>query len=554
MPDFHVRQVAVPLFGVVEVPVREPFHGTFADATWPEGSWRIDDDVLDNIAVEFDEDLEGSASELRRYCSGRFRSKTKGPSGNRLGTIGEALVWLSLDGPSGKLLRVVDWKPAGGTAIKGVRYVQPDFIERDGSVDAAVEVKSTEQVQFRHMTEVRNWQQILACAGVAACRSAALEQLGASGTPTPLHRLELQGGEIIPFPVGRGSAIAVLARDGRIDTLRADPRYKTPPACRTAKPARDCWRCMAPNGNNADLTLVRMDNSPDRLPLVGGGGERAAGWTEAYFQWTRALWARDEGQVGRRARELAGLTEYWLDEALPRGADPVPLLAFWGSYLLDAASQRGLAGAAAESPLPTLADWAGENAWSRCPPEEPASQTVAPEQFGSSPAFLSRGQLRRLRIQPSSGAQSVLVDIDSNRCESRVLDPEISLRQEMTLPAAEKLAAQAAAAALVAAGWLDPGALTDTTLRVPLRKVYATLGEARRDLGWALIWQAPEESEPYHYIRAWWHYLRHPFWRPFRFEWGFPLGPGPALRVRVTRSGRAVATCEVLDTRERFRG
>lgn len=543
MDSFRVRQGSIPLFGVVEADDPESFHAAFSDPTWSEATWEISEDILDLIAVEFDEDLDGSSSELRRYCNGKFRSKTRGPSGNRLGTIGEALAWLAFDGPKGRLIRVVDWKPTLGKVVKGVRYLQPDFIERVGGVDGVVEVKSTEQLRYRRMVQANKWQQIVACAGVYACRQEAMEQIGFSGGPTPVHSLVLTGGEVIPFPAARGSAIAVLARDGRVESLRGDDRFRTPPTCRGATPSRDCWRCLSPNGTANDVTLVRMDNAPGHLPVIGSG-ERSGAWAAAYFGWARALWSRDEELVGRAANELARAVEHWVDDVLPEGVDPLPIITFWGSYLHDGARQRGLGGSAGEPVLPSLADWAGGESWSPVRPAEARATLVGLNQLYGAGRPSDLEQIHRLRVSLPEGRGSLVVDADATTCQCRALDADAEFGRHITVEVASVLAAKAAAGALVAGGWLDASALQDPSLRVPLRAVQARLGDHVTHLGWVPRWPEPDADGGWHEVRAWWHHVRPRIWHPFPPGWGMPLEPGPRLRLRVTTSGRATATCD----------
>ncbi len=547
MPVFHVRKGRLPLFGCVEANNQEPFFDSFSNTSWPTSNLDVDDVALDLIAVEFDEDLDGSAAELERYCAGKFRAKTKGPGGNRLGNIGEALVWLSFGGPQNGLVRVVSWKPASGPVVQGTRYVQPDFLELSGAT-TAVEVKSTEQLVFREMASAGLWQRLRACAGVSKCRSEALEQIGLAGATVPNHKLVTRGGAIVPFPAGSGAAIAVLVRDGRTAGFQGNPRFRQPPQCRLASTPRDCWKCMSPSGQPCDITIVRMDNQPGHLPLAGGG-ESGKDWAAPYARWSHAIWSRNANAVSAATQQLTDGVRGWVRATRATPADRELLLSFWGSYLSDVACQHGMPTAAAQ--LPTFANVVTGDEWRPAAVEEPtAILTSAQALAGSGQRARDRGAAR-LMLSDDGGGASVVLTFSEATCSARGLAVDARLGGFISEEQAVRLAGKVTVAALVATGWLHPNALSIPDLRIPLRAVKVTWGKETYDLGWV------EENEPTPEAHSawrdsprhawWWPYWEHKT-RPFVRRWAFPMGWLPRCRVRVTRSGRCLVDCTIPKT------
>ncbi|WP_297471424.1 hypothetical protein, partial [Acidithiobacillus sp.] len=106
MPTFNVKQVDIPLFGVVENSNQAGWWAAFSNAaqTIPV---TVDDEVLEIIATDLALDAEGIAVDAERYVNGRYRSKARGLGGSRLGDIGEILTFLVYRASGSQIERVV---------------------------------------------------------------------------------------------------------------------------------------------------------------------------------------------------------------------------------------------------------------------------------------------------------------------------------------------------------------------------------------------------------------------------------------------------------------
>ena len=72
----------------------EAFWHQFADNKSAARSVRIREGSLEVLADGLELDADGMAFDLERYVQGKYRSKAKGPGGNRLGDFGECLTYL----------------------------------------------------------------------------------------------------------------------------------------------------------------------------------------------------------------------------------------------------------------------------------------------------------------------------------------------------------------------------------------------------------------------------------------------------------------------------
>lgn len=126
MPTFEVRQIEVPLFGVVEAPNQAPWLNAFPAAT-ATTRVQVDAAALDTIASDLELDAEGLAADAERYVNGSYRAKARGMGRSRLGDLGEILTFLVNRMPGQEIVRVVSWNAGIGQAIKGSRFPQPDF-------------------------------------------------------------------------------------------------------------------------------------------------------------------------------------------------------------------------------------------------------------------------------------------------------------------------------------------------------------------------------------------------------------------------------------------
>jgi len=334
---FYVKQVDTPLFGVVEDSNQSKWHSHFSSGT-STITVELDHSTIDTIAEDLELDIDGLAVDADRYAQGLYRSKARGLTGSRLGDIGEIISFLINAHQYKAITRVVSWRAGAGQTIKGSRFPQPDFLVTDTTgLAAALEVKSTEVFDFidwRDNTKSRRFLQ--PCSSVAGCREQALPHLGFVGHVPAVqrHNLVIKDGTIVPFPVAKGIANAVLALDGRMNSFRTDTRFRTPPICRSEH--RNCWNCV-PEG--CHFVIVKMPNAPGMLSL-GGPTENNEGWIHAYARWTKALASQNPYAVDRETGNLAGHLETWLH---PQGVAYSDMLSeFWMTYLWNSTRSRGL--------------------------------------------------------------------------------------------------------------------------------------------------------------------------------------------------------------------
>lgn len=534
VPTFEVKQVTVPLFGVVEAPNQAAWFSAFAAAS-ATTQVQVDEAALNLIAEELELDADGLAADAERYVSGQYRAKARGMGGSRLGDLGEVLTFLMNRVPSREIVRVVSWRAGANQPVKGSRFPQPDFIVTDASGSAAaLEVKSTEAFDFITLRDTpKKWTWLQPCSSVAGCREQALPQLAyVAGALTPQqHSLVLRAGTVVPFPVGKGVGAAVIAVDGRTSGLRSDPKFRTPKSCRQA--SRDCWSCIPPA---CHFVLVTMPNAPGLLSLAGAGGGGSAGWLRAYQRWSQALRARDIFAVRRTVAELAEGVTTWLTS--PDLAEPDVLRAFWGSYLLDAMRSRGL-----DVEVPGQLGDLGRSGlgfdWSPAALAEPTNREATIEEIAGVIAngreslvpFAMSARLRR----DDRAADSLSVAVSSEFVEFRLASNVWWTTGAVeTIESASTVATRLFSVALEASGFpvpADGGA-------VPLRELVAQVGDLPIRLGWESKPAAPRSA-------SWRSWLRHwPFW----FEadpWPWPPWPvllalgDPRVRLRVLRDGRA---------------
>lgn len=90
VPTFEVKQVTVPLFGVVEAPNQAAWLSALAAAS-ATTHVQVDEAALNLIAEELELDADGLATDAERYVSGQYRAEARGMGGSRLGDLGEVL-------------------------------------------------------------------------------------------------------------------------------------------------------------------------------------------------------------------------------------------------------------------------------------------------------------------------------------------------------------------------------------------------------------------------------------------------------------------------------
>lgn len=495
----------------------------------------IDSAALDLIADELEIDAEGLVADADRYVQGLFREKAQGLGGSQLGDLGEVLAFLVNRAIQGRqILRVVSWKHGKDRPLKGGRFPRPDFIVRENGRHAALEVKSTEAFDFIQLRDMsKTYTQLKPCAAVARCRNNALEQLGFVGSnvvPQP-HLLKIKGGNSVPFPVGQGIAVAVLATDGRVSSLRTDGRYRTPPACRNAPRTRGCWSCVGPDDH---IVLVTMPNDPGRLSLAGEPGNGDIRWFEAYQRWARALHSREPRGVQAATSVLSTAVDDWLG---PRDAqrERAVLKGFWGSYLGDVTRRYGLE-ITVPSAFGDLANTAPSFGWERAElPESPVRETTFDEIRGAL-TQPRNGQSQWLAARvPSEQQETETLSLGLTETEVRFAlltdiwwnDGIIETERE-----ASSIAARLVSLALTLSGWAGP--IGDFS-HMPMKAISANVGDAKVSLGWTVrsAITSPDAWRPL------------PLW-PFMFHPRFGLSWPPLLAigdsravVRVWPDGRA---------------
>lgn len=330
------KQHFAKLFGELEVTDLEPWHAKFSSAS--SVTIECDEDVLELIAEELELDSDGLLSAAHRYVSGVLRPKAKGMAGMQLGDLGEVLAYLLMRKAGEIPIRVVSYELADGQGNKG-DFPRPDFLLEDGGGGLfAVEVKSTQAFVYHDLLEVNQWMFLQPCRGVEACRDEALRQLGYvdGNLATPKHMLVTNKRRVVPFPATEGRAIAILMQDGRVSSLRSDPRYKTPPQCRDAKISRDCWDCVK---SSDQVVAVTLSNNPGQIPLAGGINGDSSNWITAYRRWTQALQMHEGTAVRQTSFKLVHETRTWLEARIEARGDEAQNLTnselqdFWASHI-----------------------------------------------------------------------------------------------------------------------------------------------------------------------------------------------------------------------------
>ncbi len=366
------------------------------------------------------------------------------------------------------------------------------------------------------------------CSSVAACRKQALPQLAfVGGTPTAQqHSLVVQNGTVVPFPVGKGIATAVMAVDGRTNTLRGDPKYKTPKVCREAK--RDCWSCLP---SNCHFIVVTMPNAPGMLSLGGADNGGSENWLLAYRRWGQALASWNIFAVQSSVNALAEAVVTWLGDAV----DAVPadvLRGFWGSYLGDAMRSRGFDVNVPEA-LGDLSRNAPNFDWIAAAVAEPVCregsydniERLIYQGYDSVTPFMVSVNLR----QNGNYTESITIRSYGDLVEFHFVS-ETWWKHEGVV-SVELASSIATSLMLLVTNALDR-APPVADFKVPLREVAAQVGEHRIRLGWEskpMSWDSLLLMEYLH-----WHYYK------MRQTWPLLLMIGdPRVRLCVMPDGRA---------------
>lgn len=532
---FHLKQLEVPLFGVLDVRDQTKwltaFRGMSAQSLLP---LTIDEAAYEVIADELELDSDGLIADTARYAAGLYRTKTRGIGGSQLGNLGEVLVFLLNRASRKEIVRVMSWKPAQTQLIKDARFPQPDFIVRDSAgVQAALEVKSTEAFNYIELLKKNKWTWLQPCSKVAERRNEALPQLGFVNNvfTKPNHSLVGSGGKIVPFPVGAGIAAAVLTVDGRINTIRSHPTFRTPRECR---PVHDCWTCV-PQGCN--FVVVTMPNEPGKLSLAGYEANGNKDWLTCYRRWATALIAHDLPAIKKSLEELCYSIEEWLSTDKMQ-QDKEILLAFWGSYLHDCISTRGV-----DVQLP----------------EKLRKRNLANLGFDWIPGILSEPICRRTTLDDLSR----VLQNASEHSESFALSVDLAEQEDIPRSLAVEVANGFLTLRLASNVWWGSLSVEDASHAskiaaeliqivlklfnsgisspesfppIPLKAINAQVGEDSILLGW----QAMEKDSTFDYdSRILWYKLMKKYWFIYpRERYLFRLGI-PKFRLRVFPDGRA---------------
>ncbi len=525
MVKFRVKRVQTSLFGVVEAANKDPWWRTFSGS----GSTfdiELDGEAVVLIAEQLELHAKCLAGDALEYVRGEYHPKTRGMGGSQLGNFGEVLTYLLNRGMGRGIVRVVSWRPGGQQERKGSRFPQPDFLIQQDEEMGALEVKSTEAFDFLKLRNTtKKWTLLQPCEGVARCRSDALPQLGYSNgvVASQQHSLVVRGGTVVPFPVGRGEAVAVLAVDGRSTALREYPKYKTPKSCREAK--RNCWTCV----DDSDVVVVEMPNAPGRLSLAGGSERGSGAWFQAYQRWGQALAIRDVQATSSALSELSNTTLAWLDERDDQESARV-LRAFWGSYLQDAMRTRGIA--VEVEGFGRLDDEGRDLDWTPVSLAEPTvreasfSELVRVANLATADvpvrisARLEGDEFERGSVALAMSPESIEVTLTSKAWWER--------RAVETDEDASRVAAQLVDIAVRLAGYRAQLPFVRS-----LRALKARVGDGQIRIGWAPKRGAPDS-------RQWHRFARLGFGRPLRPLWSMLLFLGDSrVRLYVLPDGRA---------------
>jgi hypothetical protein len=402
--QFNVKLVDAPLFGPIDpdhMDHPKAWHQAFAEADQIQ-SVEISDEALDWIADELELEAEGLAYDAWRYVEGKYRPKAKGFTGGRVGEFGEALTYLIARATSLDIVRIVGLELNGGSFQKGHKYPTPDFFVRDGKTSYVLEVKSTEALNFQELDRVTSWKFLQPCHPVIGCRLEALPQLAyeAGQATTPAHFLKSKvpsgGMQSMPFPTGKGVAMSVMVVDGRTRHLRADSRFRTPPACRQATPVRNCWACLQ---SDCHVVITRMGNEPGRLKLIGDGGEPQLEWFNAYSRWSKALASHDARAADASLDALVAVLNAWRDRLDHQQQRELSI--FWPGYLHGAMLARGFE----PRPIRLALDEAFGDLDLRAPePAEPRAQAVSLEKLREMLASAIDSPLRSVFLYSAESA------------------------------------------------------------------------------------------------------------------------------------------------------
>ncbi|AYA05530.1 hypothetical protein WFO77_07350 [Yersinia enterocolitica] len=528
--NFKIKQVVVPLFGIVENKDQTQWLKNFS-APFTPTNIVLNDTAFKMIAENLGLDADGLAYSAHRYVSGQYRAETAGLSGSTLGDIGEVLTYLVNRNAGKDIVRVVSGNRTGRSNTEENKFPQPDFIVWEpGQPAAALEVKSTQALDYQLLLNANNWKLLQPCSVVKQCRVDALPQLGyIGGILTPQkHSLLIRDGSVVPFPIAKGIAVALASVDGRVDTLRTITKLKTPKKCRDKK--RSCWDCLPENDSH--FVLTTMPNSPNMLSLVGTPNDGGAAWIVAYRHWSESLMARDLLAAEEMTLTLARTVREWLDSLDISRDDVKPLREFWRNYVSSALASRGL-------DIGVPSDLEDDEAREINQPPRRSSISVAEKNLSlrevrdliNKPGLTPVGGGLSFRVPDLSGSLSFFHD---DECiELRMMS---SAWWSQEKPPISERYAQLIAAQLLAVS-LGHENLPTELIIAPLRKIEAKINESAMLIGWE--WDASTEARGYVWpILSSLGIIKSP---PHRSRWLMSLLFGdPRALLRIAENGRGI--------------
>lgn len=338
----NVKALTVPLFGVLDAKDQEPFYAAFA-MPGQQIAMKFDDHAFAIIEQQLGLDAEQLLPAVSRYVTGQLRAGAQGMRGWHLGDFGEALVLvLHLLRSGWTVSRVVS-----SHAPNRAERPMPDFWATDPAGQLClIEVKTSEALDYVELSQASS-KRLAPCRGVAPLRLKALRQLGFHTSGRDLgyhHYLEVLGRGRRQFPLlpaRKGVAWVVLACDGRLKRLRAEKRFKTPPACLAKQ--RNCWDCIGagPGTMDPEVLAVELPNAPGYLPLLPPG-EGGSGVFEAYRRWSEALWVAEVTAVEQSSSELAFAVLGWLSDRWSGGRLRNRMGREWYDYVVEATAACGV--------------------------------------------------------------------------------------------------------------------------------------------------------------------------------------------------------------------
>lgn len=531
---FEIKQITVPLFGVVEDANQEKWLKSFST---PAKSTEVllDEAAFQMIADDLGMDADGLAHSAHRYVTGKHRIGTCGLAGSTLGDLGEILTYLVNRAAGVDIVRVVSGNREGKVEGAENKFPQPDFIvKKVGEPAAALEVKSTQALDYQSLLGSAKWKFLQPCAAVKQCRADALPQLGYVGATLTAqqHALRIRNGDAVPFPIGKGIAVAVAAVDGRVHTERENPKFKTPPVCRTA--ARDCWDCLPKSGGH--FLLTTMPNAPGMLCLAGAPDDGGGAWIAAYKRWSEALAARDLKASDAATVALARTVRKWLDSLRVTGEEARPLREFWRTHVISAIVERGLDIQLPHDLQEPNVDGINQSQ-DRPSAYVPELRGIVDEGQGLIQEVGLTSDVRSLSYQiqdATDGTETLSFFQNEDYVEVRMMSAAWWRQQTQSID--ESYARALAVRLLVVSLGRDnfPVEFYDDAF---LRRVSAKMGESTMHIGWQ--WNIDDAWHRYAWRRLWRFHMQRP-WPYFQHLTAALYLGDPRIILRITDNGRAM--------------